>query len=66
MPHTPRIFTPLELTHSGEWLIAFLSTLSPTDLRDYQALRGILPNEDAYLAGDYDLIGSNRRYELGE
>ena len=66
----PRTFTVHDLT-SGI-TIGQYNAMSPDDQRAFDlALVALWESnartaDDAYLSGDYDLVGSNRRFEWGE
>lgn len=66
----PRTFTPAELTQT--LTLRDYWNLSPADQAAFDAqltdlwVANTARADAAYIAGDDDRVGSNRRYELGE
>lgn len=68
-PFPLRTFTPADLAHLTQ---ADLAAMSPADLAAYSSARfeqmaaNYTGEINRFLSGDYDQVGSRRRYELGE
>lgn len=65
MPSPPRTFTRHQLLHGIT--TAEYAAMSSEDQQAFnKGLLAIWSHDDHYVQGDYDLIASNRRFELGE